>query len=117
VWVAVVVVVIAAVAIVVGVAWPLLARPEAPAEAPDAVARRRKALEDDLERAVEAIREIAQDHRSGALSDEDFETLDRDERQRAVEIMRRIDAIDGTPPAARSGEERAAGTGRAGTNS
>lgn len=93
-FVAVAIILVAAVVIVVAVAWPLLARPSGAAETLDARARRRQRLEEDLEVVLSSIREIEQDHRSGALSDEDFETLDRDERQRAVELMRRLDALE-----------------------
>jgi hypothetical protein len=118
------IVVVAAVVIVLAVAWPLLGRAEDAAETPDARAARRAALEEDLERALASIREIEQDHRAGALSDEDFVTLDRDERRRAVEIMRRIDAISPAPAAPPADEargeedgERSEGSGMAGTNS
>jgi hypothetical protein len=38
------------------------------------------------------------DHRAGNLSDADFADLDREERARAVELMRRRDALrDGAP--------------------
>ena len=42
---------------------------------------------------LEAIREIEMDHRAGNLSDEDFAALDTAERARAVELMRRADAL------------------------
>ena len=42
-----------------------------------------------------AIREIEMDHRAGNLSDEDFAALDRAERARAVELMRRRDREGG----------------------
>jgi hypothetical protein len=114
------IVVVAAIVIVLAVTWPLLVRAEDGAATPDARASRRAALEEDLERALAAIREIEQDHRSGALSDEDFATLDRDERRRAVEIMRRIDALAppaGEPSGDEEDEKRQEGSGMAGTNS
>lgn len=89
--------IVAAVALVVIalVAWPLVARPvdEAP---PDPEAEARRAVREDLERSLEAIREIEMDHRAGNLSDEDFASLDRAERARAVELMRRAGELDGT---------------------
>jgi len=76
------------------VAWPLLARgPGTPPADPDA--ERRRAIQEDLDRSLEAIREIEMDHRAGNLSDEDFAALDRAERARAVELMRRRDQLDG----------------------
>lgn len=73
------------------VAWPLLTRSAAPAvdtgDADDG-----HAVAEELARSLDAIREIEMDHRAGNLSDEDFDALDRDERARAVELMRRRDA-------------------------
>lgn len=82
-----------ALAIVAAVAWPLLSRPsaDAPGEAADSA---RQTLDEDLQRALEAVREIEMDHRAGNLSDEDFAALDRAERARAVEIMRRADELE-----------------------
>lgn len=72
------------------IAWPLVTRVSSPVPVGDDDDRR--AVEEELERSLDAIREIEMDHRSGNLSDEDFEALDRDERARAVELMRRRDA-------------------------
>ena len=86
---------IAAVALVViaAVAWPLLARaPGTPP--PDPRAERRRAIQEDLDRSLEAIREIEMDHRAGNLSAEDFAALDQAERARAVELMRRRDRLE-----------------------
>lgn len=76
------------------VAWPLLTRQQDPLPAYQEDDRR--AVEEELQRSLDAIREIDMDHRSGNLSDEDFEALDRDERARAVELMRRRDALAGS---------------------
>ena len=73
-------------------AWPLVARRDERAAA-DPGADARRALEEDLERSLAAIREIEMDHRAGNLSDEDFAELDRAERARAVELMRRRDEL------------------------
>lgn len=75
------------------VAWPLVTRASAPL--PDGGDDDRRAVEEELERSLDAIREIDMDHRAGNLSDEDFQALDRDERARAVELMRRRDAMSG----------------------
>lgn len=79
------------VALVALIAWPLLAGSRDPAVA--APADDRLAVEEELGRSLDAIREIDMDHRAGNLSDEDFEALNRDERARAVELMRRRDAL------------------------
>ena len=79
-----------ALVVVAAVAWPLLAR--APGTPPaDPEVERRAGDQEDLDRSLEAIREIEMDHRAGNLSDEDFAALDRAERARAVELMRRLD--------------------------
>ena len=100
--VGVLIVAIAALAVVAIVAWPLVsASPDAPPPDPGADARRD--VDEQLERSLEAIREIEMDHRAGNLSDEDFAALDAAERARAVELMRRADALrgeeDGVPGA------------------
>ena len=65
--------------------------PDAPPPDPDAEARRD--VDEQLGMSLEAIREIEMDHRAGNLSDEDFAALDAAERARAVELMRRADAL------------------------
>ncbi len=104
-----IVLVAAALAVGVGiaVAWPLLRRSDSGDGA--APTGRRARLEEQLEVSLEAIREIEQDHRSGGLSDEDFETLNRDERTRAVALMRRLDALgaDSRPTASETAETAA----------
>jgi len=73
-----------------------LRRPEAaaPARARDGGARSRARLE-ELEAAREAkyreIRDADLDHRTGKLSDADYETLDRSLRAEAVAILRELD--------------------------
>lgn len=87
-----VIIAVISVALVALIAWPLVARAgsgPAPAEQMDD----RMAIEEELQRSLDSIREIEMDHRSGNLSDEDFAALDRDERARAVELMRRRDAL------------------------
>lgn len=81
-------------ALVALVAWPLAFRPLAPAAPADQMDDRR-AVEEELRASLDAIREIEMDHRAGNLSEEDFEALDRDERARAVALMRRRDAMAG----------------------
>jgi hypothetical protein len=83
-----------ALAVVAALAWPLLTRASG-APPPDPEAERRRAIQEDLDRSLEAIREIEMDHRAGNLSAEDFAALDRAERARAVELMRRRDRPGG----------------------
>lgn len=86
--------ILAAVALVVvaALAWPLVVRRDEAGPA-DGGADARRAVEEDLERSLAAIREIEMDHRAGNLSDADFAELDRAERARAVELMRRRDEL------------------------
>lgn len=85
--------VVLALGVGIAVAWPLLRRTDPEEDATPA--DRRERLEEQLGASLRAIREIEQDHLSGGLSDEDFETLNKDERTRAVALMRRLDALDG----------------------
>lgn len=73
------------------IAWPALAGPRG--EPGDDAAEGMEEARDreDLERSLAALREIAFDHASGNLSDEDFSQLDGIERAKAVALMRRID--------------------------
>ncbi|MDP4620755.1 MAG: hypothetical protein NWS72_00660 [Thermoleophilia bacterium] len=73
------------------VAWPLLTRSGELADTGDLDDR--IAVDEELRQSLDAIREIDMDRRAGNLSDEDFTALDRDERARAVELMRRRDAM------------------------
>ena len=83
---------IAALALVAVVSWPLIAH--RPGSRPDdPLGEARRALDEDLVRSLEAIREIDMDHRAGNLSDGDFAALDAAERARAVALMRRADAL------------------------
>lgn len=74
------------------VAWPLI-RPEDGATPGEARAEERRAIEEDLQRSLAAIRELDMDHRAGNLSRADFDALDARERARAVELMRRRDDL------------------------
>jgi hypothetical protein len=95
----VLIVAVAALAVVALVAWPLV-RAEADTAPPDPEADARRDVDERLGMSLEAIREIEMDHRAGNLSDEDFAELDAAERARAVELMRRADALrqDGEVP-------------------
>lgn len=104
------IVAVVALVIVALVAWPLLeGRPDA--SAPDPADDLRRELGAQLEASLEAIREIEMDHRAGNLSDADFAELDRVERARAVELMRRVDALaEGDPGPGGPGAAGAGGT-------
>ncbi len=88
----VVVVAVFALAAVALVAWPLVQRPpdDGPAVPADEA---RRAIDEDLQRSLEAVREIEMDHRAGNLSDEDFAALDAAERACALELMRKSDEL------------------------
>ncbi len=73
------------------VVWPLIAPASSPLPAEQADDQR--AVEEELTRSLDAIREIDMDHRAGNLSDEDFQALDHDERARAVALIGRRDAM------------------------
>ncbi len=90
--VGILIVAVVALAVMVAVAWPLVTHrvDDAP---DDPAAAARQAVDEDLQRALAAIREIDMDHRVGNLSDEDFAALDAAERARAVELMRRSDEL------------------------
>lgn len=62
----------------------------------------------DLEAARDAkfreIRDAELDHRTGKLSHEDFELIDRSLRAEAVQILRDLDRVRGAPPRAEDPE-------------
>lgn len=79
--------------VAVAVAWPFLTAEDlSGAHSPRADDRRE--VEESLARALAAIREIEQDRRAGSLTEEDFVALERDERARAVALLRRRDQLD-----------------------
>jgi len=85
---------VVALGMVAVVLWPLVVG--APGEAaPDPADAARRAVDEDLQRSLEFVREIEMDHRAGNLSDDDFAALDRAERARALELMRRSDELGG----------------------
>ena len=62
-------------------------------------------LEAEREAKYREIRDADLDHRTGKLSDADYEDLDRTLRAEAVEIMHRIDRANGEPPNASANGE------------
>jgi flagellar biosynthesis/type III secretory pathway M-ring protein FliF/YscJ len=83
--------------VVVIVAWLLMAPLRAGAL--DHAEREESAERAELEALKEAkyreIRDAELDHRTGKLSDGDWRSLDRDLRAEAVELLRRLDALEG----------------------
>ena len=85
---------VVALVVVAAVAWPLVRDRGDGVETTQADERRR-ALRDDIDRSLRAIREIEFDHRAGNLSDADYVELDRGERARAAELLRQRDSHEG----------------------
>jgi len=76
------------------IAWPVLRGDQPPDAGESSVGQELTRVDDDLQRTLASIKEIEFDHASGHLSDEDFSTLDADERAKAIELMRERDAIE-----------------------
>ncbi|MCB0882937.1 MAG: hypothetical protein KDC33_12080 [Thermoleophilia bacterium] len=70
------------------IAWPVLAGAGGTVVDPAAV----DPVDEALDRSLDAIREIEFDHATGHLSDEDYRALDAEERNRALDLLRRRDA-------------------------
>jgi hypothetical protein len=58
---------------------------------PDDLERRRLALIEERDRAVDALRELEFDHRTGKLSNEDYRTLVGPLRRRAADAARALE--------------------------
>jgi flagellar biosynthesis/type III secretory pathway M-ring protein FliF/YscJ len=58
----------------------------------------RAALEAAKEAKYREIRDAELDYRMGKLSDEDWRASDRELRAQAMEILRRLDALEGVQP-------------------
>jgi hypothetical protein len=58
---------------------------------PDELERRRLALIEERDRAVDALRELEFDHRTGKLSDDDYRALVAPLRRRAAEAARALE--------------------------
>ncbi len=74
------------------IAWPLIDRRAVdalPADNPEL-----RDLNERVDQALRAVREIDFDHRAGNLSDEDFRDLDRAARAEAARLLRRRDAME-----------------------
>ena len=75
------------------VAWPIVRGDRLPDQDGTASGSELQRVDDDLQRTLTSIKEIAFDHASGHLSDDDFSTLDADERAKAIELMRQRDDL------------------------
>ena len=83
-----------AVACVLWVARPFLREPEPEDDRlgePDALERRRLALAEERDRALAALKELELDHRTGAVSDEDYRALVGSLRRQAAEALRALE--------------------------
>ena len=83
-----------AVACVLYVARPFLREPTARADSLaelDELERRRLALIEERDRALDALREVEFDHRTGKLSDDDYRALVGPLRKRAAEAARALE--------------------------
>jgi hypothetical protein len=83
-----------AITCVVLVALPFLREPRARDDRlahPDELERRRLALAEERDRALDALKELEFDHRTGKVSDEDYRRLVGPLRQRAAEALRALD--------------------------
>ena len=82
------------VAAVLFVARPFLREPVAKSDRlsePDELDRRRLALLEERDRALDALRELEFDHRTGKLSDDDYRTLVGPLRRRAAQATRALE--------------------------
>jgi hypothetical protein len=83
-----------AVACVVLVALPFLREPRARDDrlvGPDELEQRRLALAEERDRALESLKELEFDHRTGKVSDEDYRALVGPLRRRAADALRALD--------------------------
>lgn len=87
-----------AVACVVYVARPFLREPEPlddRLDEPGGLERRRLALEEERDRALSGLKQLEFDHRTGAVSDEDYRAGVGPLRRQAADALR---ALDRSPP-------------------
>jgi len=93
-WAVGVVAALLAVAAVLFVARPFLREPGARSDRlsePDELDRRRLALLEERDRALDALRELEFDHRTGKVSDEDYRAQVGPMRRRAAELLRALE--------------------------
>ncbi|MDQ2966933.1 MAG: hypothetical protein M3R37_01250 [Actinomycetota bacterium] len=100
-----------AVACVALVALPFLREPRPQDDRlarPDELEQRRLALSEERDRALEALKELEFDHRTGKVADDDYRKLVGPLRRRAAETLR---ALDLRAPAAAQPPARGSGPG------
>lgn len=90
---AVILLALLALAVVVGVSWPLVVGEGTFHEV--AVDPGRVALDDEITASLQAIKELQHDHQAGSLSDDDFQRMERAERANAARLIRRRSEFDG----------------------
>jgi len=84
-----------AVVVVVFVARPFLRDPSPASDRLDELApeaRKRLALAEERDRALAALKELEFDHRTGKVSDEDYQAQVGPLRRRAAEVLRALEA-------------------------
>ena len=89
-----------AVAAVVYVARPFLREPDPTDDRlgePDELERRRLTLVEERDRALAALKELEFDHRTGAVSDEDYRALVGPLRRQAAEALRALELRAAAP--------------------
>jgi hypothetical protein len=83
---------------VIAIAWPFVAPQRGQRDA--VLSREDRRRIDLLERrdaAYAGLRELEQDHRTGKLSNDDYEAERRRLRAEAAEVLRELDALDSKP--------------------
>jgi hypothetical protein len=106
---ALLVAVLLAVAVVVYVALPFLREPEPESDALEELDEHEQRRLEQLERrdrALAALKEIEFDHRTGALTDEDYRSLVGPLRREAASALKALDAMttEDAPPATGEGQ-------------
>lgn len=88
-----------ALAIVIFIAWPLV-RPQSVADQLDPLSddqRRRLALREERDLALQALKELEVDRATNHIGDEDYAELVADYRAQAAEAIAALDGEDKTP--------------------
>lgn len=101
--------VLLAVAVVVAVALPFLRDPDPGSdvlEELDEHERRRVELLERRDRALAALKEVEFDHRTGALTDEDYRSLVAPLRREVASALRELDALAAVQALGSGGEAR-----------
>jgi len=85
------------IALALGAAVAFVAAPLRRRVSDDSPEAARSSLEAAKEAKYREIRDAELDYRTGKLSEEDFQALDGSLRAEAVEILTKLDALDGPP--------------------